>query len=81
MKSIGPIKYSSYRQANFIVLKAPDIPSVLVETAYITNKRERVCLIEMNSERVAKPSPNPLRIISNNNREMKNIDKSPHPII
>ena len=40
MKSIGPIKYSSYRQANFIVLKAPDIPSVLVETAYITNKEE-----------------------------------------
>jgi N-acetylmuramoyl-L-alanine amidase len=40
LKAIHPIKYSSYRQANFIVLKAPDIPSILVETAYITNKED-----------------------------------------
>jgi N-acetylmuramoyl-L-alanine amidase len=38
MKSVNHLKYSHYRQANFIVLKAPDIPSVLVETAFITNK-------------------------------------------
>lgn len=40
IKAINHLKYSSYRQANFIVLKAPDIPSVLVEIAYITNKEE-----------------------------------------
>ena len=40
LKAIHPIKYPSYRQANFIVLKAPDIPSILVETAYITNKED-----------------------------------------
>jgi N-acetylmuramoyl-L-alanine amidase len=38
IKSVNYLKYSHYRQANFIVLKAPDIPSVLVETAFITNK-------------------------------------------
>jgi N-acetylmuramoyl-L-alanine amidase len=40
IKAVNPLKYSTYRQANFIVLKAPDIPSVLVETAYITNKED-----------------------------------------
>jgi N-acetylmuramoyl-L-alanine amidase len=40
IKAINPLKYSFYRQANFIVLKAPDIPSVLVEMAYITNKED-----------------------------------------
>jgi N-acetylmuramoyl-L-alanine amidase len=40
LKAVNRLKYSSYRQANFIVLKAPDIPSVLVETAFITNKED-----------------------------------------
>jgi N-acetylmuramoyl-L-alanine amidase len=40
LKAIHPIKYPSYRQANFIVLKAPDVPSILVEMAYITNKED-----------------------------------------
>ena len=40
MKSVNHLKYSHYRQANFIVLKAPDIPSVLVEIAFITNKED-----------------------------------------
>jgi N-acetylmuramoyl-L-alanine amidase len=40
IRLINPLKYSSYRQANFIVLKAPDIPSVLVEMAFITNKED-----------------------------------------
>jgi N-acetylmuramoyl-L-alanine amidase len=37
IKTVNHLKYHSYRQANFVVLKAPDIPSVLVEMAYITN--------------------------------------------
>ena len=40
MKSVNHLKYSHYRQANFLVLKAPDIPSVLVEIAFITNKED-----------------------------------------
>ena len=40
MKSVNHLKYSHYRQGSFIVLKAPDIPSVLVETAFITNKED-----------------------------------------
>ncbi len=40
IKAFNPLKYASYRQANFIVLRAPDIPSVLVEMAYITNKED-----------------------------------------
>ena len=44
IKAFNPLKYSSYRQANFIVLKAPDIPSVLVEMAYITNKEDEYLL-------------------------------------
>lgn len=32
------------RQAGFVVLKAPEIPSVLVETAFITNAREAAML-------------------------------------
>jgi N-acetylmuramoyl-L-alanine amidase len=40
VKAINPLKYASYRQANFIVLKAPDIPCVLLEMAFITNKED-----------------------------------------
>jgi len=38
VKNVNHLKYPCYRQANFIVLRAPDITSVLVETAFITNK-------------------------------------------
>ena len=40
IQAVNLLKYPSYRQANFIVLKAPDIPSVLVEMAFITNKQD-----------------------------------------
>jgi N-acetylmuramoyl-L-alanine amidase len=55
IKAINTLKYSSYRQANFIVLKAPDIPSALVEMAYITNKEdERLLNREEFQEKMAK---------------------------
>jgi N-acetylmuramoyl-L-alanine amidase len=55
IEAINPPKYPSYRQANFIVLRAPDIPSVLVEMAYITNKEdERLLNREEFQERMAK---------------------------
>ncbi len=40
INSVNPLKFPTYRQANFVVLRAPDIPSVLAETAYITNRED-----------------------------------------
>ncbi len=40
IKAVNHLKFPSYRQANFIVLRAPDIPSLLVEIAYITNQED-----------------------------------------
>jgi len=55
IKAVNPVKYRSYRQANFIVLKAPDIPSVLVEMSYITNKEdERLLNSNDFQEKIAK---------------------------
>ncbi len=55
MKTVNLLKYPSYRQANFIVLKAPDIPSVLVEMAFITNKEDESLLNRKDfQEKIAK---------------------------
>ncbi len=35
---IGEVRKPQVQQAGFVVLKSPDIPSMLVETAYISNK-------------------------------------------
>jgi len=40
LKKIGPVHKPSVEQAPFAVLKSPDIPSVLVETAFISNLKE-----------------------------------------
>ncbi len=40
VRPVNPVKFASYRQANFVVLRAPDIPSVLTETAFITNRED-----------------------------------------
>jgi N-acetylmuramoyl-L-alanine amidase len=41
-------------QASFAVLKAPDIPSILIETAFISNPQEEKRLNDENyQERVA----------------------------
>lgn len=37
---IGSVHKSKVLQANFLVLKSPDIPSILVETAFISNPQE-----------------------------------------
>ncbi|HSQ59972.1 MAG TPA: N-acetylmuramoyl-L-alanine amidase, partial [Acidobacteriota bacterium] len=39
------------KQAGFVVLKAPEIPSVLVETAFITNPREAAMLKDLQFQR------------------------------
>lgn len=38
--SVNRLHKSSVQQAGFVVLKAPDIPSILVETAFISNLEE-----------------------------------------
>jgi len=55
IKAVNHLKFPSYRQANFMVLKAPDIPSVLMEMAYITNKEDERLLKRGDfQERMAK---------------------------
>jgi len=41
---VGQVRKSQVQQAGFVVLKSPDIPSMLVETAYISNPREELNL-------------------------------------
>jgi N-acetylmuramoyl-L-alanine amidase len=41
---IGDIHHSDVQQAGFVVLKSPDIPSMLVETAFISNPQEEARL-------------------------------------
>ena len=40
LKGIGKTHKASVQQAGFMVLKSPDIPSILVETAFISNPQE-----------------------------------------
>ncbi|HHJ39602.1 MAG: N-acetylmuramoyl-L-alanine amidase [Methylothermaceae bacteria B42] len=40
LKKVGKVHSRKVQQAGFMVLKSPDIPSVLVETAFITNPQE-----------------------------------------
>jgi N-acetylmuramoyl-L-alanine amidase len=40
LQSVGLVRKSQVQQAQFVVLKSPDIPSMLVETAYISNPAE-----------------------------------------
>ena len=40
LKRLGSVHNSKVQRAGFVVLKAPDIPSVLVETAFISNPSE-----------------------------------------
>jgi N-acetylmuramoyl-L-alanine amidase len=41
---VNNLQKARVQQAGFVVLKAPDIPSVLIETAFITNPREEQLL-------------------------------------
>ena len=40
LKSMASIHYRKVEQAPFVVLKSPDIPSILIETGFITNVNE-----------------------------------------
>jgi N-acetylmuramoyl-L-alanine amidase len=47
----GSLHKPSVQQAGFIVLKAPDIPSVLIETAFISNPAEERKLVNKQHQR------------------------------
>jgi N-acetylmuramoyl-L-alanine amidase len=44
LDSVGQVRKAQVQQAGFVVLKSPDIPSMLVETAYISNPSEEIRL-------------------------------------
>jgi len=45
LKNIGRVHKRKVGQAGFVVLKSPDIPSVLIETAFISNPSEELKLL------------------------------------
>ncbi len=44
LKRIGPVHRKEVQHAGFMVLKSPDIPSILIETAFISNPAEETRL-------------------------------------
>ncbi|MCB1756149.1 MAG: N-acetylmuramoyl-L-alanine amidase [Gammaproteobacteria bacterium] len=55
IRRVSKLHKSSVEQANFAVLKSPDIPSVLVETAFISNpKEEQKLRTDIFQDRLAK---------------------------
>jgi N-acetylmuramoyl-L-alanine amidase len=44
LDAVGQVRKPQVQQAGFVVLKSPDIPSMLVETAYISNPQEELRL-------------------------------------
>ena len=45
MSGVGPLLPNSHRFAGFAVLKAPDVPSVLVELGFLSNERDARALL------------------------------------
>ncbi|MEO7916504.1 MAG: N-acetylmuramoyl-L-alanine amidase [Dokdonella sp.] len=55
LRQIGPTHRSYVERANFIVLRSPDVPSILVETAFISNPIEENRLMDSaHREKLAK---------------------------
>jgi len=44
LRRVGTVHSNTVEQAGFVVLKSPDIPSILVETAFISNPTEEKLL-------------------------------------
>lgn len=55
LRQTGPVHLNKVAQARFAVLKAPDIPSILVETAFISNpSEERKLRSRTHQKKIAK---------------------------
>ncbi|WXU00280.1 MAG: N-acetylmuramoyl-L-alanine amidase AmiC [Catillopecten margaritatus gill symbiont] len=50
MRKIGPLHKKTPQKAGFVVLKTPAIPSVLVETAFISNPQEEKRLVNKKEQ-------------------------------
>jgi N-acetylmuramoyl-L-alanine amidase len=50
LDGVGMVRKAQVQQAGFVVLKSPDIPSMLVETAYISNPREELRLRSVHQQ-------------------------------
>ena len=48
LKRVGAVHKTDVQKANFVVLRSPDVPSILVETAYITNPDEEKKLNDLD---------------------------------
>lgn len=48
---VGPVHKSDVQHAGFLVLKSPDVPSILVETAFISNPQEEQKLADPRHQR------------------------------
>lgn len=46
LRKLGPTHRNYVERANFVVLRSPDVPSILVETAFITNPSEEARLTD-----------------------------------
>lgn len=51
MSRVTRMRKTSVQQGSFLVLTAPDIPSIFIETAYISNPREEASLRDANYQR------------------------------
>ncbi len=51
LQRIGKVHKPTVQHAGFVVLKAPDIPSILIETAFITNPKEERKLINPSHQK------------------------------
>jgi len=62
LSRIGKVRKQTVQQAGFRVLKAPDIPSLLVETAYISNASDESNLKSVQyQERLARAMHNGIK--------------------
>jgi len=54
LKEVGAVHKSTVERAGFVVLKSPDVPSVLVELAFLSNPREEAKLVtRLHQEKLA----------------------------
>ena len=50
LKTVGKVHKPKVQQAGFMVLKSPDIPSLLIETAFISNPAEEKKLLKSSEQ-------------------------------